>query len=39
MRQLGNAVPVGLAEVIAKDVRKHLDNLVSLLQNSGFKRV
>jgi len=29
MRQLGNAVPVGLAEVIAKDVRKHLDNLVN----------
>ena len=28
MRQLGNAVPVGLAEVIATDVRKHLDNLV-----------
>ena len=28
MRQLGNAVPVGLAEVIARDVRKHLDNLV-----------
>jgi DNA (cytosine-5)-methyltransferase 1 len=26
MRQLGNAVPVRLAEIIAKDVRAHLDN-------------
>jgi DNA (cytosine-5)-methyltransferase 1 len=29
MRQLGNAVPVRLAEVIATDVRNHLDKAVS----------
>jgi DNA (cytosine-5)-methyltransferase 1 len=25
MRQLGNAVPVGIAELIAFDIRRHLD--------------
>ena len=26
MRQLGNAVPVDLAEVVARSVREHLDH-------------
>ena len=37
MRQLGNAVPVRLAEIIAKDVRKHLENFQRATPPNGIR--